>query len=180
MTISNDTFRRALSQLAAGVSIVSTAKDGDRRGVTATAVCSVSAAPPTILTCVNTATGTCKMIEETGCFAINLLSEHHRSVADAFAGRNGLQGNERFLVGDWVEGRRRAVPILGTALAALECRVERVVRSGTHAVFFGIVEEAYFGEKPPLIYHDGNFHSLAFKAAADGALSGRKSIAVSA
>jgi flavin reductase (DIM6/NTAB) family NADH-FMN oxidoreductase RutF len=161
MSISNEIFRRALSRLAAGVSIVTTGNNGERRGVTATAVCSVSAVPPTILTCINTATGTCKMIEDTGCFAINLLSEHHRAVADAFAGRNGLRGNDRFYHGDWIEGDRRRMPILHTALAALECRVDNVVRSGTHAVFFGIVEEAYFDEQTPLIYHDGNFHKFS-------------------
>ena len=159
MSVTDDVFRRALSRLAAGVSIVSTAKDGDRRGVTATAVCSVSAGPPTILACVNTATGTCKMIQEPGHFAVNLLAEHHKPVADAFAGRGGIQGDDRFADGDWVLGEM-GMPVLSTALAALECRVDQVTIAGTHAVFFGVVENAAFAERTPLIYHDGSYHVL--------------------
>ncbi|WP_168073827.1 flavin reductase family protein [Caulobacter sp. SSI4214] len=160
MSITNDTFKRALARLAAGVSVVSTALDGDRRGVTATAVCSVSAEPPTILACVNTATGTFKMIEQTRRFAVNLLAEHHRPVAEAFAGRGGQQGDERFQHGDWLEGEHLAVPILATALSALECEVTQVVIAGTHGVVFGAVRNIYFADKPPLIYHDGQFHVL--------------------
>ncbi|SES15153.1 flavin reductase family protein [Sphingobium sp. YR768] len=166
MSVSDEIFRRALSRLAAGVSIVSTGSTGNRRGVTATAVCSVSAGPPTILACVNTATGTCKMIQEKGLFAINLLAEHHKPVAEVFAGRGGLQGEDRFEHGDWIAGDLHDLPILGSALAALECRVDNMVEAGTHAVFFGVIESAYFAENPPLIFHDGRFHVLPMSAAA--------------
>ncbi|BBC73275.1 conserved hypothetical protein [Altererythrobacter sp. B11] len=159
-------FKQALSRLAAGVSIVSTAHNGERRGVTATAVCSVSAAPPTILVCVNTATGTCQMIKEAGHFAVNLLAEHHQPVAEIFAGRGGLQGDERFGHGDWIAGDERGLPILSSALAALECRVDKSVEAGTHIVFFGIIESAYFDENPPLIFHGGKFHVLPVARAA--------------
>jgi len=50
--------------------------------------------------------------------------------------------------------------LLGTALVSLECRVEQVVQSGTHAVFFGTVESARFQDNRPLIYHSGRFHVL--------------------
>ena len=160
MSVSDENFRHALSRLAAGVSVISTAKDGNRRGVTATAVCSVSASPPTILACVNRNTGTCKMIEETGSFAVNLLAEHHQPVAEVFAGQNGLQGDERFAHGDWSAGEGRQMPVLDSALAALECRVAQIVNVGTHIVFFGIVEAIHFGENSPLVYHGGQFHGL--------------------
>jgi flavin reductase (DIM6/NTAB) family NADH-FMN oxidoreductase RutF len=159
-------FKQALSRLAAGVSIVSTTLDGERRGVTATAICSVSATPPRILVCVNAATGTCQMIREAGHFAVNLLAEHHKPVAEIFAGRGGVQGNERFGHGDWVVGEGRGLPILSTALAALECRVDQAIEAGTHIVFFGIIESAYFDENPPLIFHGGKFHVLPVAAAA--------------
>lgn len=160
MPVHVDQFRSALSHLASGVSVISTARQGERRGVTATAVCSVSASPPTILACVNTATGTSKMIEEHGWFAVNVLAEHHRHVAEVFAGRNGLQGDERFRHGDWEVGEHEALPLLSSAIVTLECRVDQIVRSGTHAVFFGIVEAARLRHDLPLIYHAGGFHIL--------------------
>ena len=166
MSVNDDIFRKALSCLAAGVSIVSTQREGDRRGVTATAVCSVSASPPTILACVNTATGTCQMIRETGLFAVNLLAQHHQPVAEVFAGRSGLQGDDRFEHGDWTAGDVHGLPILQTALAAIECRVDHQVQAGTHVVFFGVIQGVYFADHPPLLFHGGRFHALPVAAAA--------------
>lgn len=160
MKVEKDEFRKALGRLAAGVCIISTAHSGQRRGVTATAVCSVSMSPPTLLVCVNTATGTCKMIRDKGFFAVNLLGDAHREVAEVFAGRNGLQGDERFEHGEWEEGREFGMPILAAAPSALECRVDKMVEAGTHAVFFGHVERTYFSGTSSLIYHEGNFHVL--------------------
>jgi flavin reductase (DIM6/NTAB) family NADH-FMN oxidoreductase RutF len=160
MQVSIDIFRGALSRLAAGVSIISTGNGDNRRGVTATAVCSVSAEPPTVLVCINTNTGTCKMVEETKQFAVSFLGQDHQSVADVFAGRSGLQGDERFALGSWQETEGRKLPVLSDAVGTLECRVEHVVRNGTHAVFFGVVENATFGDERPLIYHGGKFHQL--------------------
>ncbi len=160
MSVENE-FRKALSRLAAGVCIISTAREGQRRGVTATAVCSVSASPPMLLVCVNTATGTCKMIQDSGLFAVNLLGDLHREVAEVFAGRNGVQGDDRFVHGNWLDGDRWGMPILREAPSALECRVDKVVLAGTHAVFFGLVEQAYFADGSPLVYHDGNFHTVS-------------------
>ena len=160
MPVANDDFRKALGRLAAGVCIISTALEGQRRGVTATAVCSVSASPPTVLVCINTSTGTCKMIQGSGRFAVNLLSEEHRSVADVFAGRNGLQGDDRFAHGDWEQGQQLGMPVLTAAPSALECRVDQVIAAGTHAVFLGIVEGAYFADNSSLVYHEGAFHVI--------------------
>ena len=106
------------------------------------------------------------MIKEAGHFAVNLLAEHHQPVAEVFAGRGGLQGDERFGHGDWIRGEERGLPILSSALAALECRVDQAVEAGTHIVFFGIIESAYFDENPPLIFHGGRFHVLPMANAA--------------
>ena len=55
-------FRAAMARFPGAVTIV-TARDGDeRRGITATAVCSVSAEPPSLLVCLNKRTGTCAAV----------------------------------------------------------------------------------------------------------------------
>jgi flavin reductase (DIM6/NTAB) family NADH-FMN oxidoreductase RutF len=130
--------------------------------VTATAVTSVCADPPTVLVCINTQTGTCKMIEEAGRFAVNMVALHHQPVAEIFAGRSGLQGDDRFSHGDWEVGSDMGLPILSTAIAALECHVEQVVANGTHSVFFGRVDSVAVKGDRPLIYHGGQFHALPF------------------
>jgi flavin reductase (DIM6/NTAB) family NADH-FMN oxidoreductase RutF len=160
MAVTNDVFRNAMSAWASGVNIVSTAQDGARRGITASAFSSVCANPPQLLVCLNTSTGTWKMIEEKGWFAVNILSEADQDVAEIFAGRNGLQGDDRFQHGDWIEGENEGLPILETALASIECRVEKIELSGTHAVVFGTVEKAHLRNGMPLLYHATKFHTL--------------------
>lgn len=159
MQISKNEFCDALAQLASGVSIITTALDDDRRGITATAVCSVSAEPPTVLVCVNSATGTSKMIAEAGCFAVNFLDESQQSVSNVFAGATNTQGDERFEHGDWSTDNRQKVPLLKGALGQLECRVDRIVCSGTHDIYFGIIEGVTTTTGLPLIYHGGKYLS---------------------
>lgn len=160
MPVSSDDFRRALGAWASGVNIVTTRHGDERRGITASAFSSVSAEPPIVLVCLNTATGTCKAVEEAGWFAVNMLGEVDQALAEIFAGRTGLQGDDRFAHGQWETGTTGRVPVLATALAALECRVDRIEHIGTHAVAFGRVEAARHAAQRPLVYHGGRFQSL--------------------
>jgi flavin reductase len=51
--VSLDEFREGMAVLAGAVNIVTTDGPGGRAGLTASAVCSVTAEPPTLLVCVN-------------------------------------------------------------------------------------------------------------------------------
>ncbi|MBX6318957.1 flavin reductase family protein [Pigmentiphaga sp.] len=53
MPPSANTFKAAMRRIPSAVAIASTSYDRERRGLTATAVCSVSAEPPQLLACVN-------------------------------------------------------------------------------------------------------------------------------
>ena len=48
-------FRNAMSMLSAAVNVVTTDGPAGRHGFTASAVCSVTDTPPTLLVCMNTA-----------------------------------------------------------------------------------------------------------------------------
>lgn len=154
-----ETFRAALGELAAGVNIVTTCLGDERRGITATAVTSVCAEPATVLACTNMNTGTYHMIRDSGRFAINMLGSEHRAVAETFAGRGGITGDDRFRTGAWGKGAALGLPILGGA-SALECEVSQIVNAGTHAVIFGHIKGATLNRIDPLVYHAGAFRSL--------------------
>jgi flavin reductase (DIM6/NTAB) family NADH-FMN oxidoreductase RutF len=62
-------FRKAMRTLASAVSIVSTAHDDRRFGMTATAVCSLSMQPPTLLVCVNQSTSLHHPLQAPAAFA---------------------------------------------------------------------------------------------------------------
>src|SRR5208283_2412624 len=68
-------YIQAMGQHVASVCVITTALDGERYGLTATAVSSVSAQPPRLLVCVNRASFTHAKIAEAGVFCVNVLSE---------------------------------------------------------------------------------------------------------
>ena len=63
-----DQFRSTMRKLAAGVTVITTSYQGALHGMTATAICSVSADPPTVLVAVNRTARTRPNIEGAGFF----------------------------------------------------------------------------------------------------------------
>ena len=64
-------FREAMSRLGAAVHVVTTAGPGGMTGFTATAVCSVSDAPPTMLVCINRKSSGAPALHENKVFCVN-------------------------------------------------------------------------------------------------------------
>ncbi|WP_246519938.1 flavin reductase family protein [Ancylobacter lacus] len=153
-------FRAAMRELAGGVTIITAAGPNGPRGLTATAVCSVSAEPPTLLVCVNRATEGHGAIDGAGSFCVNVTATEHRDLAEHFAGRGGLRGAERFLHGRW-DTLATGAPVLADALAAFDCRVIQRLDWGTHTVFLGAVAATRIAaaERPALVYRGGAFHA---------------------
>jgi len=159
MTTSADSFKAGMRQLAAGVSVITTtAGDGTRLGITATAVCSLTAEPPSLMVAVNTATGTGAVIAATGRLCVNVLARSHEDVARVFAGMTGINGPERFDTGTWTTESTGA-PVLADALAAFDCTVVKTVDHGTHTVFISEVQAVRVNatSPDPLVYANSAF-----------------------
>jgi len=160
MAVDPDRFRAAMARFPGAVTIVSSRGDSERRGITATAVCSVSAEPPSLLVCVNRRTGTCAAIRDSGKFNVNLLSDPSGMLALRFAGAAGATGEDKFALGNWEEDRR-GLPVLKDAPVAFCCEVSERVEAGSHTVFIGAVVEVRLGDGTPLLYEQSRFHRLA-------------------
>src|ERR1700675_2038759 len=96
MSIDPAAFKKGMRHLAASVTLITTRHDGNRAALPAPGVCSVSAAPPQILVCVNKSASAHDPIGEAGIFCVNILSPAHRQIAERFAGMDGVEGDERF------------------------------------------------------------------------------------
>jgi flavin reductase len=143
-----------MSRLGAAVHVITTAGPGGKAGATATAVCSVSDAPPTLLMCLNRRSQTNPAVVENGVFCINTLGAGGAEIADVFSGRTGVTGSDRFVSGEWTT-LSTGSPVLGSAVVALDCRIVEVRSVGSHNVFFGAVETVRAGPSgPALVYHD--------------------------
>jgi flavin reductase len=153
-TVDPALFREAMSRLGAAVHVITTAGPGGKAGATATAVCSVSDAPPTLLMCLNRRSQTNPAVVENGVFCVNTLGDGGAEIANIFAGRTGISGSDRFASGDWT-ALSTGSPVLLPAVIAFDCRIVEVRSVGSHNVFFGAVEAVRLGPGgPALVYHD--------------------------
>jgi flavin reductase len=144
-TVDPAAFREAMSRLGAAVHVLTTAGPAGKAGTTATAVCSVTDAPPTLLVCLNRRSQTNPAVLQNGVFCINTL---------AHSGRTGVQGAERFATGEWLV-LATGSPVLAAAAVAFDCRIIEVHSVGSHDVFFGAVETVRLGPSGPvLVYHE--------------------------
>lgn len=153
-TVDPHLFREAMSRLGAAVHVVTTAGPAGKTGFTATAVCSVSDAPPTLLVCINRKSTGGPMMRENGVFCINTLGESGAEIADIFAGRTGVSGSDRFTSGEWLT-LSTGSPVLASSVIAFDCRIIEVRSVASHNVFFGAVETVRVGPGvQALVYHD--------------------------
>ncbi|PYE21186.1 4-hydroxyphenylacetate 3-monooxygenase reductase component [Paraburkholderia silvatlantica] len=162
-------FRDAMAHLSAAVNIVTTGGPHGRCGITASAVCSVTDSPPTMLACINRSSALHDILAGNGAICINVLPADRQELARHFAGLTGLPMSARFDAQSWHEGRL-GVPVLVDALASIEGRIVEMKAVGSHSVVFVEVEQiALRGEGDGLIYFDRGFHRLSRAARPDTA-----------
>jgi cob(II)yrinic acid a,c-diamide reductase len=149
-----------MSHLGSAVHIVTTDGISGRRGVTVTAVCSVSDNPPTLLVCLNDRNPCNASFEENGVFALNMLASGHAELSKAFSGERELPQEERFALANW-DTIETGAPVLSDALAVFDCEISGSQLVETHRVLFGRVIGLRIGENlSPLIYHKRGYHKL--------------------
>lgn len=159
-----DDFKEAMRRLAATVCILTTMHDGQRWGLTATAVCSLSAAPPSLIVCINRDAEAYPAMKASGRICVNLVSDHQQDTAERFSGMLGHKGEARFEHARWTE-LPTGVPVLIDAVAALDCRIRDSVPYATHIVLFCEVDAVSLGHRrTPLLYGDRNFCDLISRA----------------
>lgn len=159
-----DDFRAAMRLLAATVNIITAGDGPTRRGLTATAVCSMSVTPPSMLVCVNRFGEAHRAITETGAFCVNILSDDQRDVALRFAGQTGT-GEDKFTPYGWTRLATGA-PALDGAMVNLDCALASVTETESHSIFIGNVQALRFGPSvQPLLHYNRHFFSLAHQTA---------------
>lgn len=158
--IDRHTYRNLMRNVPGQVSIIATGEPGNRRGLTASAVCSLTDLPPTVIVCINRSAAAHDLIIESGVFSVNALAAHQEAVAHAFAGTAGVSGEQRFETGEWRSGAT-GVPVLASAVCHLECRLSEFREASSHTVFFGhVVGGSASTEANGLLYVRGGYLGL--------------------
>jgi flavin reductase len=152
-------FRNAMARLGAAVNIVTTDGPGGRTGFAATAVCSVSDAPPSLLVCVNRASSAYAPVIRNGLLCVNVASGHHQPLCQLFGGKTAAE--DRFRLGSW-STLSTGCPVLDDALEAFDCRVGSCIPSGSHDILIcDVLAMKSRTEGNGLIYFDRAYHNIA-------------------
>ena len=149
--INTETFKQAMSQFAAGVTVITTLYQGKPIGITATSFTSLSAEPPLILVNIGKKLFTHQVVTESGIFAVNILNATQKELGMRFAGM--MPGITDRFEGVDVETAVTGSPILQNTLAWVDCRVWATYDGGDHTIFVGEVVGTKIGaEGAPLVY----------------------------
>lgn len=162
MSIDLDAFRDVLTRHPSGVAIVTAydALEDVASGLTLTAFCSVSSAPPMVLVCLDRGSNTWDAIRTSGAFTVNLIAAGREELARTFASKQP----DKFREVTWIDGPggRRAGPVLcDDIIGHLACDVDQTIEAGDHWVLIGKVThaEACDGDAP-LVYCGRVFRRL--------------------
>ena len=158
MTVAVDDFKKAMQLWASGVTVVTTYSEKfGIQGMTVSAFSSVSINPPQVLVCINESADTGAGIEESQCFAVNVLSSTQQAVSNQFAGGSSQQ--QRFENTPWTAGITGA-PLLDNSIMSLECKVIEKIHASTHWIIIGEVQDSVCRSGEPLLYYRGAYQQL--------------------
>ncbi|CAN5640770.1 pyrimidine utilization flavin reductase protein F [soil metagenome] len=151
-------YRNAMSRLGAAVNIITTDGPAGRAGFTASAVCSVTDEPPTLLVCLTRSASVSPAFQANSVLCVNVLAAGQQALSGVFGGKTPM--DERFANGRWETGPTGS-PMLVGAAASFDCRVVRSVSVGTHDVLFcEVVAVEVAQEAHGLIYFDRRYHDI--------------------
>lgn len=146
-------LRRALSQFATGVTIVTTSGPaGEPIGVTANSFNSVSLDPPLVIWSLSAAARSRQSFETQGHFCVHVLSSGQEDLSQRFA----VCGADKFGGLQWVRGLG-SVPMFEEFVARFQCRLTQQFPTGDHIVFVGEVLHFDRRDGRPLVFHGGRY-----------------------
>ena len=153
--VSPEQFKRVMRRFAANVNVITSAVGQLKNGMTATAVCSVSADPPSALIIVNKTNRSHGIIDETRAFAVNVLSSAQRDLANQFSAKlaDPFAGVPHMI-------GRTGCPLISGTDAHIECVVINQMDVGSHTIFVGRIVSTGAADGEPLLYHEGRYRGL--------------------
>ena len=154
-------YRQAFRQSVGSVWVITAAHAGQRSGLTATSVVSLSADPAQLLFSISPNASSFALLQAAGRFGVNLLAANQQAVAERFSGSTGAQGEARYADAPWrlsAEG----VWLLDQAVLNMACDVSEILWRRTQAIVIGSITGVRIATPCPaaLVYADGRYTQL--------------------
>ncbi len=150
-------FRNALGTFATGITVITTTHNhAEPVGITVNSFASVSLDPPLVLWCLDNDAYFHDIFANCSHFAVHVLHQDQEAVSQIFSTKNSSKFNSL----DWEMGEFGS-PILKDCASHFECEMERQCDGGDHVILLGRVTAfKTHKDKPPLIYHAGEYQVL--------------------
>ena len=147
-----------MARIGAAVNVITTGSARERYGFTASAVCSVTDDPPTLLVCMNRNASARGEFRIGGPLCVNTLAADQQEISTAFASGGDMAA--RFDAAQWTTLSTGA-PVLERAAASFDGLVSNVVEVGTHSVLFCEIQAVRLGDASHgLVYFNRRYHPL--------------------
>ena len=154
-------MRSMMGRFATGVTVVAARHGPLLAGMTANAIATISIDPPLMMASISRRAETHGAIIGSHAFAVSVLADDQRTLAECFAQPTTADKLKRFCDADWHEAETGS-PILEGALAYFDCRLTQRHDGGDHAIFLGeIVAAGYREDAAPLLWYASNYRELA-------------------
>ena len=156
--IEQQPFRDAMSRLGAAVNIITTDGPAGRAGFTASAVCSVTDSPPTLLVCLNRSASVWPVFQQNNVLCVNTLASAHETLSGLFGGKTPMA--DRFRAAEW-SVMSTGSPVLHGAVVSFDCKITHSVSVGTHDILFcEVLALASDPQTHGLVWFDRRYHPL--------------------
>ncbi len=155
--ITREDYRDGMARLPGAVNVITSDGPAGLGGFTASAVCSVTDTPPTLLVCVNLASRQAEILRANGVLCVNTLAADQAAIASLFSTKD-LTLEERFAAAP-SSILTTGSPVLDGAVASFDCRIVERLERGTHAVVLCEVEAVRWGEGEALVYYARGFRT---------------------
>jgi flavin reductase (DIM6/NTAB) family NADH-FMN oxidoreductase RutF len=153
---SEEAFRAAMRRVPTGVTVVTTLKEGEPRGITVNAFASVSLEPPSLLICVNREARSYLFISSSKIFCVNVLAGDQRRLAEHFSGK--VRERQFAEIAYTIDAT--GAPVLKGTIAHFDCELAHEYHVGSHSIMLGRVISCAARAGSPLGYFNGGFHDF--------------------
>ena len=145
MPVDRAEFSAALGQYASGVCLL-TVRDGiDDVGTTVSAGMSVSASPPLLAVGLAVDGYPAEVLGEVGCCGVTVLAAEHAIVASRFSSAGRPSARHLLESVPWSRAPASQAIVLDGGLAALDCRLDRLIEAGDHVLALLAVDDVLPG-----------------------------------
>lgn len=153
-------FKNVMARWTTGISVITTAYEGQWRGFTANSFASVSIDPLLISMSIAKTLHTLQFVEASQTFAVNILSSAQADLGKRFAGMIP-EFNENRFDGLDVTLSANSNPLLPDTLGWMDCKVYKTVDLGASTLFLGEVTGAHWADGEPLAYFNRQWGRFA-------------------